>query len=196
MGFFRREKPIHEQLADEAGLDIDGLGDELRSAAETYRDRIGSDLLFWETDRHTHEWDAVASAEAPDLPGDEVRFVAAEDGTLFVEAELPDGALEPLAVALDGLIDPPYGAVAERWDGDVWTIGAMHVNVVDVPEDIPGDELDLASRDGEVSAVVDGVEKHVTSPTLEAVGKARSTDYVLHASRLDDTLWEVTVYPL
>ena len=29
MGFFRRDRPIHEQLAEEAGLDIDGIDDEL-----------------------------------------------------------------------------------------------------------------------------------------------------------------------
>jgi len=29
LGLFRRERPIHEQLADEAGLDIDGMDDEL-----------------------------------------------------------------------------------------------------------------------------------------------------------------------
>ena len=37
MGFFRREKPIHEQLADEAGLTL---------YVETHRDRMTTDLLF------------------------------------------------------------------------------------------------------------------------------------------------------
>ena len=33
------------------------------------------------------EWDAVASAEAPDLSGEEVHFVAPADGTLVVDVK-------------------------------------------------------------------------------------------------------------
>jgi hypothetical protein len=65
-----------------------------------------------------------------------------------------------------------------------------------VPENIPGDEVDLAFQEGEPALVIDGEESSQRIESLEAFALARFKKYVLHASRLDDLLWEVTVFPL
>ena len=200
MGLFRRERPIHEQLADEAGLDIDGMEDELAVAAgdpaPVTRAHLLSDFLAVHGIPRDREWDAVASAEAPGLPGEELEYVALEDGTLIVDDDLPDGALSPLADALEGQIRAPYHGWA-FWQGDdVWTVAAKRVQVVEVPEDVPGDEVALSVNNGSRSVLVDGAESHAEIPSLETFAGQQYGSFVLHASRLDETLWEVTVHPL
>jgi hypothetical protein len=200
LGLFRRERPIHEQLAEEAGLDIEGSEDELALAAteEELQARIPmpSDLLAVHGIPREREWDAVASAQAPDLPGESLEFVALPDGTLVVDDDLPDGALTPLADALAPQIAAPYHGYAFWQDGDVWAVAAKRVQIVEVPEDVPGDEVDLAVGDGSRSIVIDGERSTVEIPTLEAFASQRFGAFVLHASRLDDLLWEVTVSAL
>jgi hypothetical protein len=208
LGFFRREKPIHEQLAEEAGLDIDGVGDEpamspdeeqasARSVADLLvGSRVASDLLAVHGIPRDREWDAVASAEAPDLPGDSLEFVALADGTLVVDDDLPDGALTPLADALDGQISAPYHGYALRQEGDVWGVAARRTQIVELEDDVSGDEIDMVVTDESRKVAVDGVESDATVPGLEAFAAQQFGSFVLHASRLDDTLWEVTVLPL
>jgi hypothetical protein len=215
VGFFRRGKPLHERLAEEAGI---VLPDDPMEQAEGLRS--GAERALWAaggiagippptTPGHplhemsaihgiprNREWDAVASAEAPDLPGDEADFVALPDGTLFTDDDLPDDALTPLADALDNRVEAPYHALARRQEGDVWGVAAMRVNVVEVLEDVPGDTVDLAVNDGERSVLVDEVESRVEVPSLEQFAAQQFGSFVLRASRLDDTLWEVTVLPL
>jgi hypothetical protein len=208
LGFFHREKPIHEQLAAEAGLDIDGLDDELATgAAERPPEQSSlikmlpgpsalSQLLSVHGIPREREWDAVASAQAPDLPGEELEYVALEDGTLVVDEDIPDGALSPLADALEGQIAAPYHGYAFWKEDDVWTVAAKRVQVVEVPEDVPGDEVELAVNDGSRTLVVDGEESRAEIPSLESFASQQFGSFVLHASRLDETLWEVTVLPL
>jgi hypothetical protein len=208
VGFFRRERPIHEQLAAEAGLDIDGLDDELATGAAEEHPEQGSlvkmlpgpsalsELLSVHGIPREREWDAVASAEAPDLPGEELDYVALEDGTLVVDEDVPDGALSPLADALAGQIRPPYHGYAFWQQNDVWTVAAKRVAVVEVPEDVPGDEVELAVNEGTRTVVVDGEPSRAEIPSLETFAGGQFGSFVLHASRLDDTLWEVTVLPL
>jgi hypothetical protein len=200
LGFFRREKPIHEQLADEAGLDIDGLDDELAAGAarESLQTRvpIPSDLLAVHGIPREREWDAVASAWAPDLPGEHLDYVALADGTLVVDEDVPDGSLSPLAEALEDQISPPYHGYAFWQQDDVWAVAAKRVQVVEVPEDVPGDEVELAVNDGARSTVVDGEESGAEIPSLETFASQQFGSFVLRASRLDDLLWEVTVIPL
>jgi hypothetical protein len=200
LGFFRREQPIHEQLAAEAGLDIDGLDDELAAGAADdslqAHVRMPTDLLAVHGIPREREWDAVASAQAPGLPGEELEYVALEDGTLVVDEDVPDGALAPLADALEGRIGAPYHGYAFWKQDDVWTVAAKRVQVVEVPEDVPGDEVELAVNDGSRSIVVDGEKSSADIPSLEAFAAQQFCSFVLHASRLDDTLWEVTVLAL
>jgi hypothetical protein len=175
--------------------------DPRKAAPETgtYVDRLAPDLLFWHVDQgiqRVSEWEAMASAEAPELPGDELSFTGLRDGTLFVDLDLSDEALEPLIEAIEPLIEAPYRAFARREEGDLWAVAAMRVDIVEVHENIPGDELDLAFQEGEPALIVDGQESGQRIATLEAFAAARFRKYVLHASRLDDLLWEVTVFPL
>jgi hypothetical protein len=199
LGLFRRERPIHEQLADEAGLDIDGMDDELAVAASDpslgTRNQVPNDLLAVHGIPRDREWDAVASAEAPDLPGEELEYVALEDGTLIVDDDLPDGALSPLADALEGQIRAPYHGWAFWRADDVWTVAAKRVQVVEVPEDA-GDEVALSVNNGSRSLMIDGAESRADVPSLETFAGQQYGSFVLRASRLDDTLWEVTVLPL
>ena len=197
MGFFRREKPLHERLAEEGGLDFARSVDEPISAPPTVDPRHPS----WRTAGihgipRNREWDAVVSAYAPDLPGDRIEFVALADGTLFTDDDLPDDALTPVADALESAVEAPYHALAVHQDEDVWAAAAMRVDVVEVPEDVPGDKVDMAVNDGERTVLVDDVESRDRVPSLEEFAAQRFGSFVLHASRLDDLLWEVTVLPL
>jgi len=198
VGFFRRERPIHEQLAYEAGLDIDGTGDELAPGGPP---AIDPRHPLWRIAGihgipRVREWDAVLTAMAPDLPGDETNFVALPDGTLYTDDDLPDGALAPLAEGFEGLLDAPYHAFALRQEEDVWSAAAMRVAVVEVPEDVNGDQVDLVVNDGQRTVLVDEAESRAEIPSLEAFAAEQFGSFVLRASRLDETLWEVTVLPL
>ena len=68
--------------------------------------------------------------------------------------------------------------------------------MVEVPEDVPGDEVELAVNEGTRTVVVDGEPSRAEIPSLETFAGGQFGSFVLHASRLDDTLWEVTVLPL
>jgi hypothetical protein len=210
MGFFRRERPIHEQLAEEGGLDLEGgavvdepedeAPEDVSGATSVGRALLGpqiaEDLLAAHGVPRAREWDAIATAEAPDLPGDALDFVVADDGTLFVDADLPEDALTPVADALEATISPPYRAVARRREGDVWSATAMRVDVVAVPQYLPGDEVVIAAHEGDVKLLIDGEEHEGEIPALESFGQERFESFVLTASRLDNELWEVTVNAL
>ena len=87
--FWRRERPLHERLAEQGGL--------------TVPVEPGRDVAPWHQAgvhgmSRPRTWDTVATVEA-ELPGDEVHFVALEDRTLVVDEDVPDDALAPLADA-------------------------------------------------------------------------------------------------
>ena len=194
MGFFRRERPIHQQLAKEGGLDY------ARDLADlSPREPIDPRHPFWQVVGihgipREREWDAVASAEAPGLPGDEVEFVVLPDGSLVVDEDVPDGTLAPLADALS--LSAPYHAFGLRQDADVWSVAAKRVQVVEVPEHVEGDEIQLVVTDETRTLVVDDMPSSASIPSLEAFAAEQFGSFVLRASRLDDLLWEVTVIPL
>jgi hypothetical protein len=194
LGFFRRERPIHQQLAKEGGLDY------ARDLADlSPREPIDPRHPFWQVVGihgipREREWDAVASAEAPGLPGDNVEFVALPDGSLVVDEDVPDGTLVPLANALS--LPAPYHAFGLRQDAEVWSVAAKRVQVVDVPEHVEGDEIQLVVTDETRTLVVDDMPSSASIPSLEAFAAEQFGSFVLRASRLDDLLWEVTVIPL
>ena len=196
MGFFRREEPLHEKLAREGGLDFPRGVDEPDGPPT-----IDPEHPLWRIAGihgipRAREWDAVVTAIATELPGDEADFVALPDGTLYTDDDLPDGALSPLADAFESLLDAPYHAVALRQEEDVWSAAALRVGVVEVPEDVDGDQVDLAVNDGERTIRVDESESRAEIPSLEGFAAQQFSSFVLRASRLDETLWEVTVLPL
>jgi hypothetical protein len=141
--------------------------------------------------QQAREWDAVVTADAPDLSGREVHFVALPNGELVVDEEVLTGSLTPLARAVEETIHPPYRAHGVRRDGAVWAVGALGIEVVTLPAGFEGAELELVARAGQRLLHVDGRPGFEIPPELEAL--ARRGDYVIRARRLDDTLWEAEV---
>jgi hypothetical protein len=163
VGFFRRDRPLHEQLAEEGGLEVGleserppsrlaglmhGLADGFLTAPP---DEFGNPSPLGEVGIHgvprARRWDVVASAQV-ELPGDAVHFVALPDGTLVVEEEVPDGSLTPLADAIEVTLNPPYRAEAVRRDDGVWAVAANRIRVREFPE-AQEDELELV-EDGNI----------------------------------------------
>jgi hypothetical protein len=169
VGFLRRDKPLHEQLAEQGELDIGaaessdeppprspsrlaglmhGFADGFLSAPP---DEFGRPSPLGEVALHgvprAREWDTVASVQA-ELPGEEIHFTALPDGTLLVEEEVPDGVLTPLAEAIESSLNPPYYAEGVRRDGPVWAVGGKRIRVRSFPEH-EEDELELV-EDGQI----------------------------------------------
>jgi hypothetical protein len=185
---FWRRKPLHERLAEEGGL----------GAREPEPHDVHQ--RWPETGIHgvprPRRWDAVASAEAPGLAGSEVHFVALPDGSLVVDEEIADGALEPLAEAVEGAVDPPYRAEAVRRGETVWAVAATAIEVVEL-RDVEGDALQLAVHGGGRALSVDGKPAFGSVPALERLAAERGqNEYVLEAERVDGDLWEVRLSPL
>jgi hypothetical protein len=184
LGFFRRDRPLHEQLAEEGGLEfgaepgetgrapsrlaglLHGLADGFLTAPP---DEFGNPSPLGEVAVHgvprARRWDVVASARA-ELPVDEVHFAALPDGTLIVEEDVPDGSLTPLAEAIEATLTPPYRADGVRREDDVWAIAASRIRVREFPE----------TEDDELEFVEDG--------------------NIVIGRRLDGDLFEVEVTPL
>lgn len=201
MPFWRRggeEEPAHERLAREAGIDLGGEG--ARDDPAEPVERIPLLAAFREAGIHglhrQRRWDAVATAEAPELEGDQIGFVTLPDGTLLVDDEVPDGALAPLADVLEQELSPPYRASAVRREGAVWAVAANEIEVVTVPEEVEGETVSLAVQGRERTLLVDDRPAWGDVPTLEAFAAERYADFVLYAERLDGDLWAVKVNPL
>ena len=181
MGLFRRSKPLHERLAEQGGLTE-------RPPGPLFTGTIP------ETGIHgvprEREYDAVATADAPDAEGDRARFVGLEDGSLVVEEG--EGDLAPLADAIERELGRPYRAVAVRRGETQWAVAGHLLRVVELPEP-GGDEVELAIRGDEKMLVVDGNRAFGTLAELEALAQG---DAVVRASRIDGSLWEVRVDPL
>ncbi len=187
MPFWRRQKPLHQQLAE------------------------GTDLLSWEPAYDTSamfsgtldvlhggrpkRWDVVVTASAPLLTGDAVHFVALPDGSLIVDETVTGGSLDPLAEALEQKLQPPYRAEGVRRDA-LWAVAANRIAVLELGEDVAGDTLELAHRGGERHLTVDGAPSLAALPALETYAGARYADYVARAERIDGDAWEVRVTAL
>ncbi|MDQ3065724.1 MAG: hypothetical protein M3R12_01035 [Actinomycetota bacterium] len=140
MGFFRRDKPLHERLAKEADLDI-GRQPETPSAFTGFLHDHLTDAVGIHGVARSRQWETVTTVDA-ELPGDAVNFVALPDGTLVVEEDVPDGALVPLAEAVEAAINPPYRAEGVRRDERAWAVGAKRIRVAAYPnEEVDAFEL-------------------------------------------------------
>jgi hypothetical protein len=139
------------------------------------------------------EWDAVESARASELVGNEVHFVALADSalTVIVDEDEPDGSVAPLADAIESQIEPPYRAVALRQSDDVWSVAALRVQVVELPAGIDGDAIELTSVDGDVVLRIDDRDSDLELAALEEIGDRLESDYAVRAERLTETTWVV-----
>ena len=183
---FRRE-PLHKKLAREARLE------QTEPAPFVDPGPHWGNAGIHGVPR-PRRWDAVASAEAPGLSGDEVHFVALPNGDLVVDEDEPSDTLAPLADAIEQTIQPPYRAEAVRQGDDVWAVAARRVEVAEFEAD--GEELELVSNEGTLTLTADGERPFGTIPELERLGASQGDSYVVRARRLDGNLWEVTASPL
>jgi hypothetical protein len=182
---FRRE-PIHKKLARQARLE------------QQEPPLIDPGPHWGVTGIHgvprPRRWDAVASAQAPGLAGDELHFVVLPNGDIVVDEDAPENTLGPLAEAIEQTIAAPYRAEAVRQSDDIWTVAARRVRVAVFEAD--GDELELVEVDDGRTLTVDGAREFGSIPELERIGREEGEHYVIRARRLDDTVWEVEADPL
>jgi hypothetical protein len=208
MGLFRRRKDetLNEQLLREAGLDGPQSEEpaELAEPAEpepfdpyagTYPadDAVG----IWRTAMaRPGAYDAVLTVHAPDVSGDAVEFATLQNGDVIVDTEQGDADLSPFADAVEKQLRSPYRVVARRQEDDLWLVAARGIDVLEL-DFADGDEIELASLDGELDLRVDGKPWNGRIPALEHAGEAADgEDYVVQAERLDGNLWEVRASPL
>jgi hypothetical protein len=182
---FRRE-PIHKKLARQARL-------------EQQEPPLVDPGPHWGvTGIHgvprPRRWDAVASARAPGLVGDEVHFVALPNGDLVVDEDEPENTLAPLAEGIEQTVEAPYRAEAVRQADEIWTVAARRVRVAELQAD--GEELELVEAEGTRTLTVDGAREFGSIPELERIGREEGEHYVVRARRLDGSLWEVEADPL
>lgn len=183
---FRRE-PLHKKLAREARLE------QTEPAPFVDPGPHWGNAGIHGVPR-PRRWDAVASADASGLSGDEVHFVALPNGDLVVEEDEPPDTLAPLADAVEQTIQPPYRAEAVRQGDEVWAVAARRVEVAEFEAD--GEEIELVSNEGTLTLTVDGERPFGTIPELERLGASEGDSYVVRARRLDGNLWEVNASPL
>lgn len=146
MGLFHRSKPLHQQLAEEAELDI-GQKPRALGALSGFLHELAADTVGIHGVARPRVWDLVTSVEA-DLPGDVVHFASLPDGTLVVEEDVPDGSLVSLAEAIEATLQPPYRAEAVRKGDRAWGVGANRIQVKAYPDE-EEDELERV-EDGQV----------------------------------------------
>jgi hypothetical protein len=178
---FGRREPLHERLAREAGMTTTETSVDPRSP-------------WQETGVHglqrAREWDATVMADAPDVEGDTVRFVALPDGSLLVE-EGAEGSLEPLAAAVEQALRAPYRAQGARQNESLWAVQARRIEVLELKGAPEGDALDLTHTSEGTVFAVDEQRVFGSLPALEERGGREGRDYAVHAERLDGDLWEV-----
>jgi hypothetical protein len=193
---FGRRQPLHRRLADAGGLSLDDRPVPPGPAAAP---------PGWDGEQRgepgihgvprARRWDAVATAEAPALEGDEVRFASLPDGSLVVDEEAGDGDLSPLAEALEARLAPPYRAEGVRRSGALWGVAGRRIAVVREPS-LDGEAAELVVTAQGRTLTVDGRPRLARAPGLEAAGAQEAPEFVVRASRLDGDLWEVEAAPL
>jgi hypothetical protein len=142
------------------------------------------------------EWDVVATADGAGAAGEEVEFVALDDGSFVLET---DGAADAahFAAALGDSITPPYRALAVR-RSEVWAVGAVAIEVERFEPDPRGAELELTWTGSELELTIDDLPADPSqAPALERLAVERVDGaYAAYAHRLRDDLWELSVLPL
>ncbi len=108
-----------------------------------------------------------------------------------------EAPLPCLAAAIEGAMDPPFRAVGIRHEGSTWAVGAVGIEVAELPADTEGEELMLTvTQEGERALEIDGRPADVPVPGLEETAGGRYDAFVLRATRLEDRLWEIGLDPL
>jgi len=191
LGLFRRER-LHERLAREGGLS-DQVPERVAEPLDVGPPAPG--VPGYHGVQRPRRWDAVVMVEAPELVGDELAFVVLPDGSVIIDDDLPEPAIEPLAEELDNVVDAPYRVEAVRRNGQVWAAAARRIEVLAIPG-VDGEELMLTMQDGTKTLAIDGRPEFGTVPELERLASERYDSYVAEAKRLDGDLFEMRITPL
>jgi hypothetical protein len=139
-------------------------------------------------------WDAVTTVDAPEVEGDEVKFVVVPDGSLIVDEETGDVNLGSFADAVERELAPPYRAHGVRQTASIWAVSAQKIRVARF--EASGDRIELTQTDDGKTLTVDGQREFGTIRELEELGEAAGNQYAVEAERLDADLWEVRVNAL
>jgi hypothetical protein len=201
VGLFRRRKEtLAERLLREGGLAGGGTNEAAERELEPPQgplDPLARRFVDSDSRAVTHrlrEWDVVASANAPAVPGSELSFVALPGGALVVEDDVGDADLGPLAAAVEARLQPPYRARAVRQSDRLWAVSANRIEIARLP--LEADVVDLTVHDDVRTLRVDGERTRRSVAELERLGEREGSAYAVHAERIDDDLWEVRVSPL
>jgi hypothetical protein len=190
MGIFRRRKDMDEP---ELPSEETGPAQPLDPYAGSYPAEPAGGIVPAFLDRAMARpavWDLVTSVTATGIAGDRVEFATVPAGDLIVDAETGDGDLSPLADVVEGELKPPYRVLARREDGDLWSVAARTIDVVELAFD-GGDEIELVENEGTTELRVDGEPWTQEIPELERAGETLGTDFVVQADRLDGDFWEI-----
>ena len=143
----------------------------------------------------TREWDAVVTADCG--TGGDTCVFAVVPGREPIHLGADSGPLACLVAALDDAAEPPYRAVGIRHEGSTWAVGAVRIEVVELPADIEGEELMLTvTQEGERALEIDGRPTAESIPALEEIVGGRYDAYFARATRLERGLWEIGIDPL
>jgi hypothetical protein len=190
--FFRRRETLNEKLLREGRLDAPEAAERPaadRSPPDVYDPVVeGRMMTSGFGPLPSRQGDAIAWAQAPEIGGDEVRFYVLEDGSVVVDEEEGDAALEPFCDAIENELRPPYAAHARRREDGWWLVTGSRIDVVEI--DAPGDEIEIARTDGQVTTTVDG-EPGDRVAELERYAERFGESFAVEATRLDGNRWAV-----
>lgn len=141
------------------------------------------------------EWDVVAVAPGPGAPGDEVELVVLPDGTLVLESDSVSVPPDALVTAVG--LEPPFRLVGRRRE-DLWAVGAVAIEVVQLDPDPDGNDLALTRNGSVLALTIDGMPADpARAAALERLAGARvGNAYAAHAHRLHGAAWEISILAL
>ena len=185
MSFRRREKPLHERLAEQGGM--------------TMSTEVTRDVAPWNQAGVPASRGRVnGTPSSPPRPTS--RATPSTSSRSRIErwsstrtSRTTSSRRSPTRSRRSS--NPPYRAEGTRRDDRLWAVGASKIAVVSIAEEIGGDTVELAVREGVVTQLVDGAHGFGSVPELEALG-AGMPSFVVRADRIDGDLWEVVVLPL
>ena len=140
-------------------------------------------------------WDALVSAHAPGLGGNEVRFAVTADGRTILGVDAPADAVAELGRAIARQLDAPFWAIAVPDEGDEWMAAATAAEILELPE-APGDEIEASRVGGAGAYRVDGEESDVQVPPIEGLLDREGGDRVVVAHRFAGPVWVAEVFSL
>ncbi|HET7354237.1 MAG TPA: hypothetical protein VFJ11_09360 [Gaiellaceae bacterium] len=198
MGLFRRrQETLNEQLLREAGIDpAQVLGDPRPRPLQQPPSILAAAGVPDGSSLGPKEWDAAVTVDVPGLAGNRIEFTTIPNGDVIVSDETGDADLSPLADAVEQRLSPPYRAVAQRQEANLWAVGAKQIRVVQIafPD---GDKLEFSYHDDHGELRVDGeASDALVPPELERLAETTGDSFYVEAERIDGDLWEVKVTAL